>query len=65
MFWIAQSLGYSGSYRAARELFTLIAAAHRDSEDHDDHPSTLADRANRARWTGQATIAGPNDGMPA
>ena len=55
MFWIAQSLGHSGSYQAARELFTLIAGAYRDSEDYDpDHPRTLTARADLAYCTGAA-----------
>ena len=35
---VAQSLGYSGNYAAALDLFMLIAAAHRDSAD--SAPST-------------------------
>ena len=51
---IAQYLGYSGSYPAARDLFALIADAHRDSEDYGpEHPDTLAARANLADWTGR------------
>lgn len=35
---VAQALGYSGSYAGARDLFALIADAHRDSKDQG--PST-------------------------
>jgi hypothetical protein len=52
---IALSLGYSGSYAAARDLFALIADAHRDSGDYGpEHPSTLTARAHLAFWTGRA-----------
>jgi hypothetical protein len=51
----AQYLGYSGSYRAARDLFALIADAHTDSEDYGpEHPETLHARASWPRWTGKA-----------
>jgi hypothetical protein len=60
---IARYLGYSGSYRAARDLFSLIADAHRENEDYGpEHPHTLNDRANLARWTGAAgDAAGARD----
>ena len=52
---VAQALGHSGSYAAARDLFALIAGAHRDSGDYGpEHPRTLAARAELAFWTGQA-----------
>ena len=51
---IAQYLGYSGSYPAARDLFQLIADAHRDDDAYGpEHPDTLAARANLAHWTGR------------
>ena len=52
---IARYLGLSGNYTAARDLFQLIADAHR--EDHaygEGHPDTLTVRSYLARWTGQA-----------
>ena len=63
MFQIAQYLGYSGGYPAARDLFGLIADAHRDSDAYGpEHPDTLAVRANLAYWTGQAgDAAGARD----
>jgi Tetratricopeptide repeat len=52
---VARSLGYSGSYAAARDLCALIAKAHRDSGDYGpEHPRTLEARAYLAFWTGQA-----------
>ena len=60
---VAQSLGHRGSYAAARDMFALIADAHRDSGDHGpEHPATLTARANLARWTGNAgDAAGARD----
>jgi hypothetical protein len=60
---IAESLGYSGSYAAARDLSGLIAAAHQDSGIFGpEHPDTLTARANLARWTGDAgDAAGARD----
>ena len=52
---IADYLGSSGSYPAARDLLQLIADA--DSEDDDygpEHPDTLSARHELARWTGEA-----------
>jgi hypothetical protein len=50
---IAQYLGYSGSYLAARDLYHLITDAHAASNDYGpEHPETLGARANLARWTG-------------
>ena len=55
MWQIARYLGYSGSYPAARDLFQLIADAHREDDAYGpEHPDTLAARANLARWTGEA-----------
>jgi hypothetical protein len=55
MFRIARYLGNSGSYRAARELFAQIAAAHEVSDSYgSEHPATMTARANLARWTGEA-----------
>jgi hypothetical protein len=52
---VAESLGYSGSYAAARDLFTRIADAQRNSDDYGpDHSDTLAARASIAYWTGKA-----------
>ena len=63
MWQIAQYLGNSGSYPAARDLFQLIAGA--DSEDEaygPEHPDTLAARGNLASWTGRAgDAAGARD----
>ena len=50
---IAQYLGWSGSYPAARDLFQLIADAHTGSDAYGpEHPDTLAARHNLALWTG-------------
>jgi len=64
---VAQALGYSGSYTAARDLFELIAAAHRDREDYGpEHPATLAALHNLAFWTGEAgDAAGARDQLAA
>ena len=52
---IAQYLGHSGSYPAARDLFRVIADAHTEADAYGaEHPVTLADRASLARWTGLA-----------
>ena len=57
---IAQYLGYSGSYPAARDLFQLIADAHSDDEAYGpEHPDTLAACANLAAWTGEAGTRPP------
>jgi hypothetical protein len=60
---IAQYLGSSGSYQAARDLFALIADAHRDSEDYGpEHRYTLSARYNLARWVGRAgDVVGARD----
>jgi hypothetical protein len=52
---VVRSVGYSGSYAAARDLYTLIADAYRDSDGYGpEHSDTLAARASLARWTGTA-----------
>ena len=60
---VAVSLGYSGSYSAARDMFSLIADAYRDSEDYGpEHPRTLDARSHLALWTGRAgDAAGARD----
>jgi hypothetical protein len=52
---VANYLGDSGSYQAARDLFRLIAAGYRDSPAYGaEHPATLAARADLAYFTGMA-----------
>jgi Domain of unknown function (DUF4062)/Tetratricopeptide repeat len=52
---IANYLGSSGSYLAARDLFQLIADAHTDDDAYGaEHRDTLLSRAYLARWTGEA-----------
>jgi hypothetical protein len=52
---IAEYLGHSGSYPAARDLFQLIANAYRDNDAYGaEHPDTLDARSDAARWTGKA-----------
>ena len=56
---IAEYLGFSGSYPAARDLFQLIADAHTEDDAYGpEHRDTLAARARLARWTGEAGDAG-------
>ena len=64
---IAQYLGWSGSYPAARDLFQLIADAHTGSDAYGpEHPDTLTARHNLARWTGEAgDAAGTRDQLAA
>ena len=64
---IAQYLGYSGSYLAARDLFQLIAKAHRDSDAYGpEHPDTLNALHSLAVWAGQAgDAAGARDQLAA
>ena len=46
MWRIAQYLGYSGSYPAARDLFQLIADAHKEDDAYGaEHPDTLTPAA--------------------
>ena len=55
MWQIAQYLGESGSYPAARDLFRLIADAHMQDDAYGaEHRDTLVARSNLARWTGEA-----------
>jgi hypothetical protein len=60
---IAQYLGWSGSYPAARDLCQLIADAHTGSDAYGpEHRGTLGARANLAFWTGMAgDAAGARD----
>lgn len=52
---IAQGLGRSGSYAAALDLFRKITAAHQHDPGYgNEHPDSLAARADVASWTGQA-----------
>jgi len=62
MSQIAWYLGYSGSYRAARDLWQLIADAHTDSDAYGpEHPDTLSARHELVRWTGEWDPAGARD----
>jgi Domain of unknown function (DUF4062)/Tetratricopeptide repeat len=63
MWQIAQSLGHSGSYLAARDLFQLIVGAQMEDDVYGpEHPATLAARHSLARWTGDAgDAAGARD----
>ena len=55
MWRIAQYLGHSGSYPAARDLFQLIADAHNEDDAYGaEHPDTLTARGNLAHYTGNA-----------
>jgi Tetratricopeptide repeat len=55
MWRIASYLGNSGSYPAARDLFQLIADAHKDDDSYGpEHPDTVAARLDLAYWTGMA-----------
>jgi Tetratricopeptide repeat len=55
MWKIARYLGHSGSYPAARDLFQLIADAHREDDAYGaEHPRTLTAQHNFAHWTGEA-----------
>jgi hypothetical protein len=52
---IAQYLGRSGNYPAARDLSELIADAHNEDGAYGpEHPGTLTARFELARWTGAA-----------
>jgi len=64
---IADYLGSSGSYPAARDLTRLIADAHRENDAYGaEHPDTLAARHNLAYWTGEAgDAAGARDELAA
>jgi hypothetical protein len=55
MWRIAEYLGESGSYPAARDLWQLITDAHRENDAYGpEHPDTLTARNNLAYDTGQA-----------
>ena len=64
---VAEALGYSGSYQAARDMFTLIAGAYRDSGVFGpEHRDTLTARHELASWTGNAgDAAGARDQLAA
>jgi hypothetical protein len=52
---IVQYLGFSGNYRAAREVMTVITDAYLTSEDFGpEHTRTLTARAALANWIGEA-----------
>jgi hypothetical protein len=52
---IAQYLGHSGSYPAARDLYRLIVSAYSESDAcGPEHNDTLDARAHVAIWTGEA-----------
>ena len=58
MFRIAQYLGRSGSYPAARDLFQLITDAHREDNAYGvEHRDTLIARHDLAHWTGRVEDA--------
>ena len=55
MFRIANYLGYSGSYPAARDLFEVIVDACTEDDAYGpEHPDTLTARDGLAAWTGDA-----------
>jgi hypothetical protein len=59
---IARYLGGSGSYSAARDLYQLIADAHRDSDAYGpEQHDTLTARHALAHWTGEAVLNGAED----
>ncbi len=64
---IPSYLGFSGSHPAARDLYQLIADAHRDSDAYGpEHPDALTTRHNVAVWTGYAgDAAGARDQLAA
>jgi hypothetical protein len=52
---IAQYLGYSGSYPAARDLCQLMVGALTEDDSYGaEHPDTLTARDSFAGWTGSA-----------
>ncbi len=58
MFRIAQYLGRSGSYPAARDLFQLIMDARREDNAYGvEHRDTLIARHELAHWTGRVKDA--------
>ena len=55
MWRIADYLGESGSYPAARDLFQLIADTYSEDDAYGpEHPATLTARTHLAHWTGEA-----------
>jgi Domain of unknown function (DUF4062)/Tetratricopeptide repeat len=60
---IADYLGYSGSFAAARDLWQRIVGAYREDDAYGaEHPDTLAACAHLADWTGVAgDAAGARD----
>jgi hypothetical protein len=67
MFQIAQYLGWSGSYQAARDLSQLIADARTVSNAYGpNHRDTLAARGSLTYWIGMAgDAAGARDQLAA
>jgi hypothetical protein len=67
MWQVAQCLGNSGSYLAARDLFKLITDAHQQRDTFGlDHLGVLNARHELARWTGRAgDAAGARDQLAA
>ena len=63
MWQIAEYLGSSGSYLAARDLFQAIAHAHQEDDAYGaEHRDTLAAYDEFAHWVGQAgDAAGARD----
>ena len=66
MWQIAQYLGYSGSYPAARDLFGLIADAHTEDDAYGpEHPDTLAARHHSPAGPGRRGMRpGPATSSP-
>jgi hypothetical protein len=64
---VAQYLGHSGSYPAARDLFQLIAVAHTEDDAYGpEDQATLAARHGLASWTGESgDAAGARDQLAA
>jgi hypothetical protein len=60
---MAEYLGHSGSYDAARDLYQPIVDGRRESDAYGpEHPGTLDARADLAFWTGEAgDAAGARD----
>jgi hypothetical protein len=63
MAQIANYLGFSGSFAAARDLYQLIAGAHNEDDAYrPEHPDTLGIHWLLAAWTGKAgNAAGARD----
>ena len=66
MWRIAQYLGFSGSYPAARDLFQLIADAHQEDDAYGpEHPDTLAARSSSPSGPGRRGMRpGPATSSP-